>query len=209
MDLSPFNLMLPTGEEGNPDTITGDQLSSDQSEYFQMDNGQMKFFTPVTGVHSANSKDPRTELAQAQGWKMDSGGHTLSASLTLDQVPSTGDVTIGQVHQRGTAGRPPVMINWKNGQVIASVMETNSPSAQRKDYVLADNIPLGAPNNYNIDVAPDGSAAIDLNGKPTNFKLDSSFNEGELYFKAGLYVHNNQGSSSESARATFTGLQMS
>ncbi len=208
MDLSSFNLMLPTGQDGNPDTMTGDQLSSYQSDYFQMENGQMKFFTSVTGVHSANSQDPRTELAQAQGWKLDSGPHTLSASLTLDQVPSTGDVTIGQVHQRNDIERPPIMINWKNGKVVASVMETNSPSSQRKEYELADNVPLGDKIDYKIDVAPDGAVAIDLNGKSTNFKLDPSFNEGELYFKAGLYVHDNQGDSSEGARATFTKLQI-
>lgn len=208
MDLSSFKLMLPTGRQGSPDMVAGPQLSSYQSPYFQQGNGALTFFAPVNGVHSANSQDPQSELGEAQGWKMGSGQHSLSAKLSVDQVPSTGDVTVGQLHQRGGSGRPPIMISWKNGKVEASVLNNNSPSAKRTSYVLADNVPKGQPFSYSIDVAPDGSVGLDVNGKTTKVKLDPSFKNSDMYFKAGVYVHDNQGGSQEGAKATFTGLKI-
>ena len=208
MDLSPFNLILPTGTQGHPDSVKGNKLNSYNSPYFYMKNGGMTFYAPVNGAHTANSEDTRSELGQAQGWKLSSGQHSLSATLSVDEVPTNGSVTVGQVHQRGMP-RPPVMLNWKNGKLIASVMSTNSKFATRKDIVVADNIPKGQKFNYKMDVSPDGTVAINVNGNQTKVKLDSSFNQGSLYFKAGVYVHGSKnGVKQGGGKATFTGLQM-
>jgi hypothetical protein len=200
--------MLPTGREGSPDMVQGRDLASHQSPYFRQENGAVTFFSPVNGATSANSDTTRSELGEAQGWKMGAGPRSLSATLSVDQAPSNGKVTVGQLHQRGGSGRPPVMLHWNNGTVEASVLESNSPSARRQSYVLAENVPRGQKFNYNIDVTPDGTAGLSVNGRTTKVKLDSSFQSSDMYFKAGVYLQDKQGGSEEGAKATFNELSI-
>lgn len=206
MDLSGFKLMLPTGREGSPDMVQGQNLASYQSPHFRQENGALTFYAPVNGATSANSDTTRSELGEAQGWKIGSGPRSLSATLSVDETPASGNVSVGQLHQRGGSGRPPIMLKWNNGTVEASVLESNSPSARRQRYVLAENVPKGQKFNYNIDVAPDGTAGLSVNGKTTRVKLDPSFNDSDMYFKAGVY---NQGGSSGGSKATFNALSIS
>lgn len=189
--------------------VQGKDLNSYQSPYFRQENGALTFFSPVNGATSANSDTTRSELGEAQGWKMSSGPRSLSATLSVDQTPSNGKVSVGQLHQRGGSGRPPIMLHWENGTVEASVLESNSPSAGRQRYVLAENVPKGQKFNYNIDVTPDGTAGLSVNGRTTKVKLDPSFNNSDMYFKAGVYLQDNEGGSSEGAKATFNALNIS
>ncbi len=188
--------------------VQGRDLASHQSPYFRQENGAVTFFSPVNGATSANSDTTRSELGEAQGWKMGAGPRSLSATLSVDQAPSNGKVTVGQLHQRGGSGRPPVMLHWNNGTVEASVLESNSPSARRQSYVLAENVPRGQKFNYNIDVTPDGTAGLSVNGRTTKVKLDSSFQSSDMYFKAGVYLQDKQGGSEEGAKATFNELSI-
>ena len=117
-------------------------------------------------------------------------------------------MTFAQLHQRGWGGRPPIRLNWENGKLTASVMETNVANSKRYKVVIADHVPLGQKFNYKMNVLSDGSVGIDVNGKTTKVKLDSSFNKSSLFFKAGAYVHADKQNRQGAGKVTYTGLQM-
>ena len=221
MDLSGFNLQLPTaGENGKAkivknlpggnsqqDRATTGGLSGEDSKYFQQDNGKLTFTAPGQGgATTANSSQARSELAQKQGWDLSSGPHSLSGTVSVD---TGGDVTFAQLHQRkadGSKPRPPVMLVRKNNQVVASVLESNDPSAKRKEIVVADNIPNGSKFSYDMQTSPDGNVQISVNGqKGQPIALDQSFKADQVYFKAGAYQ---QGKDGQDTQVSYYGLNI-
>ena len=78
------------------------------SEYFYKDpDGSLVFWCPVTGVTTSGSSYPRSELRETKpdgtlyNWNVSDGTATLNATLAVNEVPSTGKVVVGQIHDNG------------------------------------------------------------------------------------------------------------
>src|SRR5438270_3017627 len=80
-------------------------------------DGSLTFWAPATGAKTANSEHSRTELVSTDDWSFGTGVHTLSAVLSVDQVPSSNpDGCVGRF-QGGSATKssPFVMLRWRGG----------------------------------------------------------------------------------------------
>ena len=155
-DLSHWNLTLPTGSSGHPNVISTSTLTGGYtSQYFYTGtDGAMVFWCPVTGVTTSGSTYPRTELRETNSdgskynWNVKDGTATLSATVAVNQVPSSGRVVIGQIHDTGAGGiknRPLIMLVYKynsgtgTGSLVAEVRPTPTSSGSTK-HTVATNI---------------------------------------------------------------------
>src|SRR5690348_12974761 len=100
-NLSIWQLQLPTGSPGKPDTIQPAQLKGPNGysnpAYFWTDknDGSMTSWAPEKGVTTPNSNYARSELRETGEWAL-AGNHTMSAQLRIPSV--TKNVCVGQVH---------------------------------------------------------------------------------------------------------------
>ena len=108
-NLSVWQLQLPSGSAGSPDTVSPSALKTyTNPAYFFTDknDGSMTFWAPEKGVTTPNSNYARSELREmnsngsAANWSL-SGTHKLNANLRIVFV--TKNVCVGQVHL-GTGG---------------------------------------------------------------------------------------------------------
>jgi len=200
VDLSGFgSLQLPSGSNGHVDTISGGQLGNYNSQYFQHNgNGSITLTVPSGGgAHTANSNFPRSELAENGTWKMSSGTSTLSGTVSIDKLPPDGDVVFGQIHQQVSSGkpRPPVELHYDKGNIVASVMDSNSPNAGRHNVTIATGVKPGEKFSYDMQMKPNGQLNITAAGHSKSIQLDPSFNNSNMYFKAGNYCQDPAGGS--------------
>ncbi|WP_369065978.1 polysaccharide lyase family 7 protein [Burkholderia gladioli] len=202
------SLQLPSGSNGHVDTIGAGQLKRYDSDFFKHNgDGSLTFSVPPGGgAHTAHSNFPRSELAEGSSWKMGDGKSTLSATLSVDKLPPSGDVVIGQIHQRVDSGkpRPPVELHYDKGNIVASVMDSNSLSAGRHDVVIAKDVKPGEKFSYSMSMAPNGELNISAAGQSKAVKMDPSFDNANLYFKAGNYCQDPAGGS----QVSFNGLDI-
>lgn len=202
------SLQLPSGSNGHVDTIGAGQLKRYDSDFFKHNgDGSLTFSVPPGGgAHTAHSNFPRSELAEGSSWKMGDGKSTLSATLSVDKLPPSGDVVIGQIHQRVDSGkpRPPVELHYDKGNIVASIMDSNSLSAGRHDVVIAKDVKPGEKFSYSMSMEPNGELNISAAGQSKTVKMDPSFDNANLYFKAGNYCQDPAGGS----QVSFNGLDI-
>ncbi|MFW6851447.1 polysaccharide lyase family 7 protein [Burkholderia gladioli] len=202
------SLQLPSGSNGHVDTIGAGQLKRYDSDFFKHNgDGSLTFSVPPGGgAHTAHSNFPRSELAEGSSWKMGDGKSTLSATLSVDKLPPNGDVVIGQIHQRVDSGkpRPPVELHYDKGNIVASIMDSNSLSAGRHDVVIAKDVKPGEKFSYSMSMEPNGELNISAAGQSKTVKMDPSFDNANLYFKAGNYCQDPAGGS----QVSFNGLDI-
>jgi hypothetical protein len=199
-DLRVWELQEPIGAPGAPTMITSKQLvgpSGFHDAYFFTDttDGAMTFWTPESGVHTANSNYPRSELREmnpdgsAANWGT-AGTHTLTASLAVTKTPD--HVCVGQIHIGDviTAGLPvstkPLveLYVFANGDIKAGVED--SPSGSQTQH-LVGHVPIGTRFSYAIVMKSDGSLDVTIDGATTALAWPSSFAGYGEYFKAGSY----------------------
>jgi hypothetical protein len=214
IDLSDWNLTLPSGPQGDPTVVSTSQLVAGYSSaYFSQDSTGLHFFAPVTGVHTANSSYPRSELRETHpdgslyNWHVGDDNASLTATLAVTQIPSTGKVIVGQIHGVEN-GEPLVKLQYDNGKLEALIRnkpdDSSSPST-----TLATGIALGQSFSYAINVSESGVMSIYINGTlALTDPLDPSWDSIGLYYKAGAYVQDNSGPSTEGAAVTFTALSV-
>jgi hypothetical protein len=103
-DLSLWELQEPVGSAGSPTTVSPAALVAGfHDSYFFTDpnDGAMTFWDPESGVTTADSSYPRSELREMNGdgspanWPV-TGTSTLSATVAVTEVPD--HVCIGQIH---------------------------------------------------------------------------------------------------------------
>jgi hypothetical protein len=203
INLSKFGkLQLPSGTPGHPDTIQGEKIARYSSPYFKNNNGVITFIVPPGGgVTTANSKYPRSELKEDSTWKMSAGTAKLEATVSIDKLPSNGNIVIGQIHQdNGSINRPPIELHYNNGRIVAGVMDkqTTQSGSSRTNYTIASGFSVGDKFSYSMEMSPSGKVEISVNGKSTPIQLDPSFNNSNFYFKAGNYVQDTTGNSAVS-----------
>lgn len=224
IDLSRWYLTLPIGSKGNPTTILPSQLVSGYtSQYFYVgSDGAQVFWAPVNGLKTAGSTYPRTELREENpngtkhNWNMADGTATLSATVAVNQVPSKGGVVIGQIHDIGSGGvknLPLIELMYLynsttgTGSMIAETFHAPTGQASIAKHVIASGIGLNTQVSYVIQLTPDGTLQVQINGKTAYTEVVSqSWTSQGLYFKAGAYPNDASGPSSEGARVAFYAL---
>jgi hypothetical protein len=220
IDLNTWNLTIPVGEPAT--TITTPLLASGyQDDYFQNINGVLFFWAPVDGTTTKNAKYPRSELRETyadgklRNWKyQDASYNNLRATLSVSQVPSTGKIVIGQIHNvEGTD--PPIKLQYeystsaKTGSIAA--IYRLKPGITTSKAIVLRNVPLDAAFSYTITLTKGGTLAVYAKTPTTetvkwSVKLDSSWSAQTMYFKAGNYVQDNTGDNTEAGRVSFTKL---
>lgn len=247
-DLSRFELItpLPIGGIGEAERIESYQLNGSPSAntgysnppYFYTDpvTGSMNFFAPLNGATTPNSTFPRSELSEEENlqWSISTfTNNSLTASLLIKQVPPSGTLTIGQIHDRGDTdpygtsapnepliklmyGTKPI-INKQNcgGCIHAQIRNTPvTPSNKQMDIVIATDVSLNSIFSYVIDLKNDGTLTIKANNQTQTIKLSTSNNNtigwGSQYFlfHAGAYLHENGTSPTEGGQANFYYLNL-
>jgi hypothetical protein len=200
-------LTLPTGAQGDPDTVEPSELESYDSEYFRLNESRdgVVFTANAGGVTTKNSKYPRSELREMNGgekasWDGRSGTHVMELDQAITKAPSTKpDVIAGQIH----GGDDDVM------QIHLSGSELTVKYADgKKDVVLDDSYRLGERFRVKIE-SSDGKVKVWHNGE---LKADLPIYGAESYFKAGAYVNSNTekgASSSDVGQVVIYGLKIS
>jgi hypothetical protein len=212
IDLSHWYLTLPTGSQGSPTLIsTSSLVGGYSSQYFYKGaDGALVFYCPTNGVHTVSSTYPRSELRETNpdgsndNWNVTAGTATLSATLAVNQVPPSGSIVVGQIHDDGANGiqNHPLFLLYYNynsstgtGDLVAAVRPNATASGTNK-YTVATGIPLNTKFSYSVQLDAKGLLTLQINGAPASQvtqTIDPSFLTQGMYFKAGAYVIDNSG----------------
>jgi hypothetical protein len=214
IDLNCWNLTLP---EGSPAMLvsTAQLTQGFQNIYFKPDGSAIVFWAPVTGSHTSNSSYPRSELRETRtdgslmNWDYPSGHNLLRAALSVNQVPSSGHIVIGQVHVKDSLW-PMLKLEYhyenNQGRLVASVR--HRPDDPKPDNItIATGVPLDQRFTYSIHLSPGGHLSVNGAGYHWVDSIDPSWANRLLYFKAGVYTQDNTGYANEGGRATFYRLE--
>lgn len=220
IDLNTWNLTIPVGE---PATIITTPLLANgyQDHYFKNINGTLFFWAPVEGSTTKNAKYPRSELRETyadgskRNWKYQDADNTLNATLKVTEVPSTGKIVVGQIHNV-EGDDPPIKVQYqysasdKTGKIVA--IYRVKPGIDSVSVTIRNGVPMNQAFSYTIRLTPAGTLAVYTKvGNSTTerwtTKLDKAWAAQTMYFKAGAYVQDNSGTG-ESGAVQFTSLQI-
>jgi hypothetical protein len=219
IDLSHWNLTLPTGTKDHPDVISTAQLMAGySSQYFYAGaDGGLIFWCPVTGVTTKGTRYPRTELRETTrdgallNWHVSDGTARLEATLAVLQVPGTGRLTVGQIHDNASDIKSEPLIKLvyeysrvtQSGDLVAQIRSFPADSTNA-NYFVAKGLKLGERFSYRIELNPDRTLKVDVDGNEAwSGKIEKEWESQGLYFKAGAYLQDNQGSSTDGGRVEF------
>jgi hypothetical protein len=216
IELAMWNLSIPVGVPAT--TIETRVLAGGyQDHYFQSKDGAIFFWAPVNGTTTESAKYPRCELRETysdgrlRNWTYPGADHFLRAALSVNQVPSTGKIVIGQIHAYQSS-MPLLKLEYQyktktaSGNIVAKVRMT--PTAAIQTITVVSGIVLGQAFSYAINLKPDGTLVIDLDRTRWSTRLDSSWAAKPLYFKAGVYTQDNTGYETEAGAARFDQLSI-
>ncbi|MGE7958629.1 polysaccharide lyase family 7 protein [Pseudomonas sp. NPDC089530] len=217
IDLATWNLSIPVGSP--PATIDTPKLVSGfKDQYFHSDTGTLFFWSPVTGSRTENAIYPRTELRETysngtlKNWTYPDADNLLYATLAVNQVPSTGKIVIGQIHAYNST-RPLVKVEYQyktstqRGNIVAKV-RMRPEDTESRVIIVAENVPLDREFSYLIHLSPGGALGISAAGYQWDTQISSTWRDKPLYFKAGVYVQDNTGYTSEGGKVTFYKLDI-
>jgi hypothetical protein len=184
IDASKWYLTLPTGSEGQPDTV--EDLARYASEWFRLNDSKdgVVFTANAGGATTENSNYPRSELREMIGgekasWDGRSGTHTMELDQAITKTPSTKpDVVAGQIH--GTDDD--LILIHLSGRTLTVKYDDGSKRA-----VLDPSYQLGERFRVKIQ-SSDGHVKVWYNGE---LKADLPVYAEKSYFKAGAYVNSN------------------
>lgn len=217
IDLATWNLSVPVGSP--PATIDTPKLVSGfKNQYFHSSTGTLFFWTPVTGTRTENAIYPRTELRETysngtlRNWLYPQADNSLRATLKVSKVPSSGKVVIGQIHAYDSQ-KPLVKLEYQyksktaTGNIVAKV-RTRPDDAEGRVITIASGVKLDQDFSYLIHLSPGGALGISAAGSQWDSKISATWRDKPLYFKAGVYVQDNAGPTSEGAQVIFSKLDI-
>jgi hypothetical protein len=212
--LAGWQLTLPVaGADGGaavvrPAGVTPPWLTAD-------DAGHLVFWAPVTGVTTPNSAHARTELDRLDGFAAGGAAVTMTASVTVSQVPTAvPEVIVGQIHGAGDISSVPfVMVFYAAGAVRAVVKQERSGEAHT-DLPLLPDVPLGAPFDYSISDGGDGTLTVTATHggrtQTATAPVPAAFAGASVRFQAGAYQQAPSATAAagpdDGARVTFSAL---
>jgi len=215
--LAGWKLTLPVpGSKGGaeivePATLSPPWLTADSSDH-------LVFWAPVNGVTTKTSEHARTELDRLENFAAaTTGPHTLTASITVGQVPTeVPAVIVGQIHGAGDISSVPfVMMFYDNGAVKAVVKQEQSGDAHT-DLPLLPDVPLGAPFDYSITDGGDGNLTVTATfqgqTQTATTPVPAAFSGASVRFQAGAYQQapsaGNTAAADDGARVTFSAIDV-
>ncbi|NNB47355.1 polysaccharide lyase family 7 protein [Pseudomonas chlororaphis] len=217
IDLATWNLSIPEGSP--PATIDTPKLVDGfKDQYFHSDTGTLFFWSPVTGSRTANAIYPRSELRETyangtlKNWTYPEADNLLYATLAVNQVPSSGKIVIGQIHAYNST-KPLVKVEYQyktttqSGNIVAKV-RMRPDDTESRVIIVAENVPLDREFSYLIHLSPGGALGVSAAGYQWDTQLSSTWRDKPLYFKAGVYVQDNTGYTSEGGKVTFYKLDI-
>ncbi|QKX60664.1 uncharacterized protein TRUGW13939_07810 [Talaromyces rugulosus] len=210
-DLSPWELQLPIGSTGSPETISSSSLQGCSGyqdsghQYFFTESGDGALVMKVPGgtstgcVTTPNSKHCRTELREVDpstgsptSWDPNAGTNRLSATLIVPEPDNSGHGTvIGQVHIDDSVSSKPVCELYYNssGDIVMGVEQTRSGGNEK--FTTIGNVPVGTQFSYELSYESN-VLSVSLNGGSQQTLSTYSLDAPTSYFKVGNY---NQGTS--------------
>ncbi|WLH12370.1 polysaccharide lyase family 7 protein [Pseudomonas hefeiensis] len=217
IDLTTWNLSIPEGSP--PATIETPRLAQGfKDQYFNAETGTLFFWAPVTGAKTANAIYPRSELRETysdgtlRNWLYSAADNKLRATLSVSQVPSTGKIVIGQIHAKDST-RPMVKLEYQykayssTGNIVAKVrLRPDDESGQV--ITIATGVQLDRRFTYQIHLSPKGALGISAAGYNWRTTVSPDWKDKPLYFKAGVYVQDNTGYTTEGGKVTFSMLEI-
>ncbi|CAI9008110.1 putative Lyase [Pseudomonas chlororaphis] len=217
IDLATWNLSIPEGSP--PATIDTPKLVDGfKDQYFHSDTGTLFFWSPVTGSRTANAIYPRSELRETyangtlKNWTYPEADNLLYATLAVNQVPSTGKIVIGQIHAYNST-KPLVKVEYQyktttqSGNIVAKV-RMHPDDVDSRVIIVAENVPLDREFSYLVHLSPGGALGISAAGYQWDTQISSTWRDKPLYFKAGVYVQDNTGYTTEGGKVTFYKLDI-
>ncbi|WP_286790671.1 MULTISPECIES: polysaccharide lyase family 7 protein [unclassified Pseudomonas] len=231
VDLAEWNLTIP--EPSSPVVIETNVLNRNyRSDYFyRTPDGSVTLWAPVTGRYTPELNYPSTELRETRpdgseyNWKYEDSVSLMQADLRVNQVPSSGKMIIGQIRtvgdSQGTPDSALISLRYRldptmegktpvTGQVEA-LIRTKPDTLKIPPQILLRNIPLDGPFSYELRLSRTGVLSVRLfthgrgNGE-LSVQLDQRWASYPLYFKAGAYVEDKEGPSTEGGKVTFNRL---
>lgn len=197
IDLSHWKLTLP--DSTPPTEITPTALVGGWTNinwFTKGNDGELIFSTPTNGGTTLGSSYPRTELRELINGKSDrvnwqlTGTHTLSALCSINKVPPSKKVIVGQIHGKDGANVPLFKMVYNKGKLVAEFKKSPTDSADTK--VDFGAYTLGKQLKFELKVV-DLNATITVNGKSKTVKLVKEWLPSTFYFKAGCYCIDNAG----------------
>lgn len=197
-NLTQFNLQLPTGETGSPDTIATADLQGcggyDSKYFYTSPDDADALVMKVPGspassgcVTTANSKHCRTELRERSpaSWSPKDAVNRLNATLAV--VAAGGTTCIGQIHiEESVSVRPVCELYYKDdGDLVMGVEQTRSGGNQKSTTV--GNVPLNATFSYEIRYE-NGELSVQINDEGFQTLSTYELDDPESYFKVGNYL---------------------
>ncbi|MBO2011521.1 polysaccharide lyase family 7 protein [Hymenobacter negativus] len=245
VDLSPWKLTLPVddtgGTAGKAASVSSAKLVAGYSNpsYFHTialgSTNHVEFWCPSNGATTSpgtGSDHPRTELLEANGWRISRGGTLFARAQVLQYPPSTGDIIIGQIHggavtENGVttsyASAPFVMLHVRNGQMFIVVKGTTSGNTGTVQKTLFTNVALNQKIVYKLrtdgtriyvaascaNATPDPSLTPTASGTVSWSVLVPTPWQGlPVRFAAGAYVQDVSSSSTDGGRMAFSELTL-
>jgi hypothetical protein len=216
IDLATWNLSIPVGVPAT--TITTPVLAGGyQDYYFKSDEQSIYFWAPVNGTTTQNASYPRSELREtysdgrARNWAYPLADNYLRASLKVNQVPSSGKLVIGQIHN-AESNWPLLKLEFQmksSGTAnLVYKLRLKPTDAESTTHILVSGVLLNQPFSYNVHLTPAGTLSVSFNGVKWTGKIDSAWAAKSMYFKAGVYTQDNTGYETEAGAATFSRLEI-
>jgi poly(beta-D-mannuronate) lyase len=189
LDLSNWNLTLPTGSPGRPDTVQQPALATYSSPFFQVDAGRggVVFTSDAGGVTTKGSSYPRSELRETNGdklaeWSNRSGSHTLEVRQSVIALPPVKpEVVTAQIHDEED---DVIEVRLEDNRLLA---QYGGGDGDKNEIVIDPAYVLGTPYDLRI-VAAAGRIDVFYNGAHSG---GAALAGDDWYFKTGSYLQSN------------------
>jgi hypothetical protein len=193
VDLAGWKLTIPVkSDKGTATSVASPEQGNASPWMTKKPDGSLKFWAPVAGATTPNSAHARTELDSLHNFTAGSGGHTLRATVSVDQVPNAKqDIIIGQIHGTATISSVSfVMLHYDTGAIRAVVKQGQSGPTSNK-YPLISGVPLGGRFDYTISDKGDGNvvctATYGSSSQSATIPIPGAFKGATVRFQAGDY----------------------
>ncbi|KAE9399707.1 family 7 polysaccharide lyase [Gymnopus androsaceus JB14] len=203
-DLSVWELQLPIGSTGDPETISSSSLEGcsgfENFSYFFTESGDGALVMKVPGspassgcVTTTNSLHCRTELRETNpsSWSPNAATNRMIVELAVETPDdSSRGTVIGQIHIDDSISSKPVCELYYNSDGDISIGVEQTLSGGDEVFTSLGNVPVGTTFTYELEYSS-GLLKVAING---NFQTLDTFelDAPDSYFKVGNY---NQGSS--------------
>lgn len=194
--LDGWRLTLPVDDSGGTDggAAVLNPATLDPPYLNRAADGSLDFWAPTTGATTSHSGSPRTELIDNTGFTAgNSGVHTLAATVTVSQVPSTSKtIVVGQIHGSGSLTSDPyTLLYYADGRLHVKVNQQLESGGNYLDYPLLTDVGLGTQFSYTITDRGDGTLHFTATANGTTQEqtapIPDVWSGSDVRFQAGDY----------------------